>query len=327
MWIRTTSSPVRAATTLQNSGRVPDHLLRVFDRLLPIVARLFSIHSEFPDLDFCSLEARDANVPADLARGLREELSLRQQSRKIARWRAAWPLFMLLFCAMLSCSAQDSAGSPPSSSPADSLIILHAFYQGGQNGPSVAIAKAAIATFGYPGVYAVPPVDDGTRTHFQLRDGSSVEVSNSDLVRGKAAAKFLTDYPTADKRIADQAATLYALMIARAVVLSAQSKVFHDAATWPQAELLLSGNMGTQKLKRTVAAQDLPVLLGLKSAPPPYRNPLAYIHVHGDHASFATGTFIDQGGTATPLWKIDLHHGNILDPGHTRNGADFVLTQ
>jgi len=252
---------------------------------------------------------------------------LKSLLRRIAQWSAALPLSMLFFCAALPSSAQDNSGSPPSASPADSLTILNAFYHRDPNSPSVAMTKAAIATFGYPGVFAAPPVDDGTRTHFKLRDGSSIDVASSDLARGKAAAKFLTDYPTANQQIADQAATLYALMIARAVVLSASNKVFHDAATWSEAELLLSGNMVSQKSKRTVAAQDLPVLLGLKSAPLPYRAPLAYIHTHGGHAAFATGKFIDQGGTATPLWKIDLLHGNVLHPGGTHNGADFVLTQ
>lgn len=248
-------------------------------------------------------------------------------SRKCARFRVALPLAALCFCAALSASAQNAWDRQPTASTADGLAVLNAFYAGGSNTAAVAVAKAAIATFGYPGVFATPPVDDGTHTRFNLRDGSSITVANADLARGKAAAKFLTDYPSANPAIAEQAATLYALMIVRVMALAAPNNVFHDASSWSQAGLLLSGNMGTKKQKRTLAARDLAQLLGLKNAPLPFREPLAYIHTHGDQAAFATGKFIDQGGTATSLWKFDLLHGHVLHPGLTGGNADFVLTQ
>ena len=255
-------------------------------------------------------------------------LSMKPTRARTGLRRFAFLCLAVCCYAQLSAFGQGSAGSPPSASTSDSLMILQAFYQGDENCPSVAIVKAAIATFGYPGVYAAAPVDDGQRTKFLLRDGSSIEIADTDLEHGKTAAKFVSNYPAANKQIADQAATLYALMISRMVALSKPDNAFRGIKLLAQAELLLSGNMlDAEGHPRTVAASDLPVLLGLKSTPLTYRAPLAYVHTNGFHAAFATGKVFDQEGTPTRLWKFDLRHGKINHPHLTLNNSDFMLSQ
>jgi hypothetical protein len=246
---------------------------------------------------------------------------------KWPRWRTILLCTAAGFWALVPSLAQSGWDTPASAGKLDGLVILHAFYEGNSKDSYGAIIKTAIATFGYPGVFAAAPFDDGTQTTFALRDGSSVLMTNAELAKAKTEAKFLTDYPSADKRIADQAETLYAVMVARAVDLSPSNSSFKGISTWTQAELLLSGAMGSKKNKRTVAASDLAVLLGLKSVPLESREPAAYVHVSGAHAAFATGDVFDRQGVGVPVWKSNLMHGSVLRPTTTWSKSDFALSQ